>query len=337
VQQRLDHTSLVRDLRAGLSACVPSTDPFDAAYVSTKSRPDLALEAVMQLLRIGLPVHVFVSTPGDFPGIKTAARDVEIHVIGQDYEERTADMLEHRFCHEAIRSGQWDLHRKRNRAIAHAKRRDFKKILLIDDDIRQIDQAVVHNMAAALDTHAIAGCVSFGHFDNSVVGHAARAAGMPQSCFLSGNCLGLRVEEVVSTFPPIYNEDWLFMFEHVRRGEVAIAGLVEQLPPRNKDLEFAAVFEEPGEILAEGMYSSLHEPESDVSSQAFWIRYLRSRRTFIESILETLSSDDAHIALHRALAGSLAYLEQVEASECVEFVEMLAGDRAVEEDVLASA
>ncbi len=56
--------------------------------------------------------------------------------------------------------------------------------------------------------------------DNSVVHHARRDyLGRPQTCFVGGGALLVRLAgRVPPGFPPVYNEDWLFLFDALERG-----------------------------------------------------------------------------------------------------------------------
>ena len=61
-------------------------------------------------------------------------------------------------------------------------------------------------------------------------------------------------------FPPIYNEDWLFLFDAAQRRSVALCGHARS------QLEYApfaewvrAAREEFGDVIAEGLYRLLHD------------------------------------------------------------------------------
>lgn len=130
--------------------------------------------------------------------------------------------------------------------------------------------------------------------DNSVVSHALREVGLDQDVFVSGSALLVDTTRVDSFFPDVYNEDWFFLFDAVRFGEVSAFGEVSQ----EKYDPFAdpgrAVREEFGDVLAEGLMSLLHYAGGTqrALTEKYWDTVLDQRRAMLRSIAELLDTGE---------------------------------------------
>jgi hypothetical protein len=130
--------------------------------------------------------------------------------------------------------------------------------------------------------------------DNSVVSHALRGVGLDQDVFVSGSALLVDTSRVDSFFPDVYNEDWLFLFDAVRLGQVSSFGEVSQ----EKYDPFAdsgrAVREEFGDVLAEGLMSLLHYAGGTqrALTEKYWNTVLEHRRAMLRWIAERLDNDE---------------------------------------------
>src|SRR5206468_3167733 len=125
--------------------------------------------------------------------------------------------------------------------------------------------------------------------DNSVVCHAHRLSGGRQDIFPGGSALLVDVEKSENLFPSVYNEDWLFLFDALKAGSVAIAGTLSQIeyPPFAHPRRAAS--EEFGDVIAEGLYRLLHEG-ADVTdaTQVYWKDVLKHRFQLIDNIADRL-------------------------------------------------
>ncbi len=190
-----------------------------------------------------------------------------------------------------------DAHRKRNLGLLVARQLGWERALLLNDDICGFDEAQLAATVRPLLSDPVRACGwAFDDFpDNSVVCHANRLAGGEQSTSIGDGALALRLGSDTAFFPPVYNEDWLFLFDHVCREEVALA----EAPAGNEVRQdrydpFAdpqrAAAEEFGDVLAEGLFALLHQCSTmenairEARSVAFWKNQLRERQALLEAI-----------------------------------------------------
>ena len=71
-----------------------------------------------------------------------------------------------------------------------------------------------------------------------------------------GSALVIDVEQCDTLFPPIYNEDWLFLFEAVQKRSVTVAGVLTQLEYQPFAHSTRAASEEFGDLIAEASTGS---------------------------------------------------------------------------------
>jgi hypothetical protein len=213
-----------------------------------------------------------------------------------------------------------DISRKRNLGLLIGRMRGWTRMLLLDDDIRQLTIEKLSAAAALLDEYPVVGLQVSKFPDASVVGHARRRNGRRQEPFVSGGSLLLDPHQISGYFPAIYHEDWLCTINHLRAGEVAIGGMVKQKscnpfasPERAKNEEF-------GDILAAGLLWLVYkrkktnaadpvaaESEADYWREAtmpsFWARLLDERIVLLKEVAEDLETQypDDKLA-HRTLA-----------------------------------
>jgi hypothetical protein len=185
-----------------------------------------------------------------------------------------------------------DIAAKRDVALAVARLCGWESFLLLDDDVREITPTQVREAASTTVGGALAPCVSWvldAFPDNSVVCHARRLVGRRQDSFVGSGAMLVR--PVASQFfPPVYNEDWLFMFDLLPRRQVVRAGKVGQLrfdpfadPARARHEEF-------GDTLGEGLYHLLHEdvPVEVALHEPYWRDVVRNRVEMIREVERSL-------------------------------------------------
>lgn len=226
---------------------------------------------------------------------------------------------------DMVTSCHVDIARKRNVGLLLAHLGGWRTIMFLDDDIRAVTASAV-TTAAALTTSFQAVGFKINHYpDNSVVCHAHRLAGGSQDVFPGGSALVVDVPRSDTMFPPIYNEDWLFLFEAAQRRSIALAGTLSQLEYRPFARPQRAVSEEFGDVIAEGLYRLLHE-DGDVTdaTEAYWRSALEQRFRLIDHIADQLLPRAHHVPTARyalrSLAAARARLADITESACMSFV-----------------
>jgi len=182
-----------------------------------------------------------------------------------------------------------DIARKRNMGLMLARLCGWRTIMFLDDDIRGLTVGDV-SRAAALTARFQAVGFKIGYYpDNSVVCHAHRLAGSTQDVFPGGSALVVDVTRSDTMFPPIYNEDWLFLFDAAQCRSIALAGTLSQLEYNPFARPQRAVSEEFGDVIAEGLYRLLHEGGGVTdATYTYWRRTLERRFQLIDHIADEL-------------------------------------------------
>lgn len=152
-----------------------------------------------------------------------------------------------------VSSSALDISRKRNLGLLLGRACGWTRMLFLDDDIRKLNVAKLSSAAALLDEYPVVGLRVNKFPDASVVGHARRLTGRRQEPFISGGSLLVDPQRLNGFFPAIYHEDWLCIISHLRLAEVAVGGVVGQLPYRPFTTPERARLEEFGDILASGL------------------------------------------------------------------------------------
>jgi len=195
-----------------------------------------------------------------------------------------------------------DVAQKRNLGLVLARSAGWSHLLFLDDDVRR----PVADDEASSGTDRLGRWESFGYLsvtnalgniwarhhdvvgwtmtqfpDNSALCHARRRVHLPQSNFIGGGALAVRVTHDTPFFPSIYNEDWLFLYPYLCRpqaGAVGSAGTIHQAP-YDPFASGRAESEELGDLLAEGLLGSLEEGDPGiVRDPNFWLEVVRRRQ-----------------------------------------------------------
>ncbi len=169
----------------------------------------------------------------------------------------------------------------RNQGLTAARALGWRRIMFLDDDIG-IRPLQVLNAAGMLPDCQIAAFRPVDFPDNSVVRHAARAAGMPTAVHPSGSAMlvNMRAVPAERRFINVYNEDWLFMHGLDVRdaGEVTQRAYDPFTPGR-------AAREEWGDLIAEATLGI------EISAEAeFWEQAIRQRETFLRDVSRRLEA-----------------------------------------------
>jgi hypothetical protein len=190
---------------------------------------------------------------------------------------------------DIVTSAHVDIARKRNVGLLLARLCAWRTIMFLDDDIRGLTASAV-STAATLARHSQAVGFKISYYpDNSVVCHAYRLAGGIQDVFPGGSALIVDIAGNGMMFPPIYNEDWLFLFDAARRRSIALAGTLSQLKYNPFARPERAVSEEFGDVIAEGLYWLLHEGGGLTdATHDYWRSTLERRFRLIDLIADNL-------------------------------------------------
>jgi hypothetical protein len=228
---------------------------------------------------------------------------------------------------------QTDISAKRNLGLVLSRLLGWSRVLFLDDDITELNPDDIRRASGLLDTHDAVGLQVIGFPDNSVVCHAYRDAGGNQQSFIGGGALTVHLERASSFFPDIYNDDWFFLLGEKRIQPVAVTGRARQYPYdpfRNPD---RARGEELGDVLAEGIYWLLDQNKSILDAdEAYWSRFLKKRRSFIERVLHMVQQTDKLDSAGKArrieaLKGALGRLALITPALCKNYLHAWAADR----------
>jgi hypothetical protein len=226
-----------------------------------------------------------------------------------------------------------DLSTKRNLALALSIMLGWKRVVFLDDDIRVPQPCDLSKAVGLLDFHAAVGLGIGGFPDNSVVCHAFRAIGGKQETFIGGGALAVAIQENMSFFPNIYNEDWFFLLDAGKQlKSVASVGEVLQYPYDPYRVDRART-EELGDVLAEGIFWLLDQgkPASDGGLE-HWRDFLNHRRRFIQEIRTMVRfqpdvTSSVRMRMEEALTAALGRCERITPKLCVEYMRALAADQ----------
>jgi hypothetical protein len=234
-----------------------------------------------------------------------------------------------------LTAGLGDLSTKRNIGLLLARLNGWESVLFLDDDIRDVSEDVVRHALAVLPDGGMAGMPAKSFPDNSVVCHANRLTGYEQDVFVSASALLVDVSEITSFFPRIYNEDWIFMAPAIAKGAVVEAGHSRQLPYDPFADSERAYRQEYGNVVADGLMSSLHQGGIDLASGApFWVDFLGRRKKFLAGIRERSDPRDTRVVT--ALAAAERRLSEIRVSDLIEYVEAWRSDRGEWREAVAA-
>ncbi|HVN12526.1 MAG TPA: hypothetical protein VMT69_10565, partial [Kineosporiaceae bacterium] len=212
-----------------------------------------------------------------------------------------------------------DTNRKRNLGLAAARMTGRTTVLFVDDDLCRLRTpsvvSALQHLLAGESTVAAWPCDDFP--DNSVVHHARRDfLGLDQDVFIGAGAMLVAVDGwQLPGFPPIYNEDWLFLWEPIASQRVVAGPDVGQerydpyaSPERARDEEF-------GDVLGEGLYHLLHEglPVAVALGAGYWRSVHAKRTRLIQRIIAELRRRLSVVATeseHTRLVHALAALEE---------------------------
>ena len=220
-------------------------------------------------------------------------------------------------------SSHIDIARKRNVGLLIARISGWQTVMFLDDDVIGATADEIAVAAALTSRYQAVGFRITDYPDNSVVCHAHRLAGGAQDVFPGGSALLVDVARADTMFPPIYNEDWLFLFDAAQRRSVVSGGTLSQLKYDPFARWERAAREEFGDVIAEGLYRLLHQGTSvSDATSAYWRDVLWWRRALIDDIGDRLDAARPCASEHAlmSLAAARKRLDAINELDCLSFV-----------------
>lgn len=322
-----------RVLVASITSAIPTPSEEtriypDAIFVPFRDRPWNLLELLANLPDVDMPIFLLPSPEQDV-GSVGESRKKQVEYLRID-DPLFLTVLQNMHCTSnrmcVSYFGGWDLPAKRNFAIWYARTHRMKRILLLDDDVRGLEKASLVAGTNALQQFFISGYFVDDFADHSVIDHAELASGQTVHTFLSGSCLFIRTDGDIGFFPPIYNEDWLFMIPKMARGQVCSLGSICQKaydPFRNP---LTAAFQEPGEVIAGGLIALL---ASDQYDQRFDHRTWRALLSLRRKELEALLDYPLHTRVRAAVQAARTKCAELRDVDCVRLLTDLENDQQI--------
>lgn len=150
-----------------------------------------------------------------------------------------------------------DVSQKRNLGLQIARLMNWEAVFFLDDDIAITPAYIYKAMDLLYNGNAsVAGFSARNFPDNSVVVQADLLTTRQIDTFIGTGALAVRVDtDILSFFPHIYNEDWLFLLIHClfSEGNVVWAGTIKQQAYDPFRSSKRAISEEPGDMLGESL------------------------------------------------------------------------------------
>ncbi|WP_432980619.1 hypothetical protein [Dactylosporangium sp. CA-233914] len=309
----------------------------DAIIVPT-NRPVTFVRSVLRLAHeLDCLVLVLCSRWSSASLVGSEADRAEVRAVAVDVPPRAR--LPRPSADDLLRTkpfrGRTDTSLKRNIGLAVAQMMPgWRAVLFLDDDVA-VTAEDVRAAAGLLGEYDIVGLANAGFPDNSVVCHANRAVGGVQDTFIGGGAMVVPAS-TRSFFPNVYNEDWFFVFDYVRRRRVAVTGLAVQKPYDPFDGPTRARRQEFGDVLAEGVFELLDDGR-DLSCAGvdFWRDYLDRRGAFVEGIAKRLPPTEQGLRILRSLEAANSSRELITPELCVRYLNAWLHDRLAWQEYLS--
>jgi hypothetical protein len=310
---------------------------LDAIIVSTCRSADSLGPTFKLGATLGVPVAALCSGEARLEGVLAVAGRYGTDVIVLDFagmKELPFIRLETATASVGRQVGSHgDLGVKRTTGLILGRLAGWRSVLFLDDDIDDLDPAMVIKAVGGLDHHTAVGMPALWFPDNSAVCHAYRLGVGEHEVFVSGSAVAVDLHSADSFFPNIYNEDWLFLVPHLDRRKVTSFGHVRQkeyapfADPRRLEMQ------EFGDVLAEGLVSYLHSMQLRNGPYIdYWEAFLERRAELIllaRRGCATLAEEDAGA---RAALVALDVAEnarsKISAVQLADYVELWIGDLA---------
>ncbi len=232
---------------------------LDAIYVPTMhTRPAPATDANRLLVHASNVVYLFTDCPAAWAIESTSDRLLSWTELPAAFDRSAYLRRPANTTRSAALMPGYDIPAKRTAALAHARQEGYTRIGLLDDDIYLSETNLLTARAALNDNVDMASFHILEYPDVSTVEHIERIVlHKPSKISIGGNCLFLSVDAVDTYFPRIYNDDWFFLFAHVKGARIASLGEARQRPYQAWEQPGRARFEQFGDLIIEGLRSRL--------------------------------------------------------------------------------
>lgn len=345
VQQRASHAALSQDVSRVPAPAVRSRRGRLDAIIVPASRPASCLKPAINLsARLGVLLVVLCSKQtrteqvaervSTSPGARALVVEIPDNWSHPRFPTRTSDEA----FEKANASRKSDLSAKRNIGLLLARLHGWNKIVFVDDDVTLSRTDNIARLAGQLDKYQVAGMIVSDYWDNSVVCHARRDAGLRQGVFLTGAVLGVHCNNLpLSFFPDIYNEDWFFFAREAASRQLRQVGQASQTEYNPYASPDRARGEEFGDLLAEGLYALMGglDPSVPLGEQlrtangAYWSQFFEARYEVIAETMTRLSAaaerngDNGRVssALISLAAAQHQLDHMITTDDCINFVD----------------
>ena len=347
-RQRSSHAGLMHDASRDRTPSSPSRVARLDAIVVPTARPASSLQHAIRLSAdLGVPLLALCSRQAHAEQVvarirAAGSRGLAVGVPKGYVIEQAPTHTAAAAFRTASFGRRTDLSVKRNLGLLVARMRGWRKVLFLDDDIVGVRTDDIERLERQLDHHPVAGMVCDDFPDNSVVCHARRQVGLYQGNFVSGAALGVNcADNPLCFFPDVYNEDWFFFASAAADRTLPMVGRARQAEYDPFADPVRARHEEFGDLLAEGLYALFEEQPDrtleqhvDAADEAYWARFIESRKDTIDSTVALLHAKlEAEVvralAVHAAvtsLGEARAQLALILPAQCADFLHAWLGD-----------
>jgi hypothetical protein len=297
---------------------------LDAIFVPFRDRSAYVNNLLLELIWYEGPIYLMPSAKSDLRDVTwNPSQKVEKLTVHLDFINFFDNLLTSSAGYTQQFFPQWDLPLKRNYALWHSRKKNYNKILLVDDDIRGLCASILSAGSTCLDNYVLAGCFVTEFPDLSIIYHLEQLYSDEIHPLLSGSFLFLRPNDTLSFFPKIYNEDWLFMIPHISSKTICSFGSITQVPYDPFENLRKVAFQEFGDIIAEGLYSLLSTNQFDIRYHtAVWKSFILERRQLLQFLKKKIVDKRYLRILETALEINFA----LNAGDCIAFVEKWESD-----------
>lgn len=311
------HEPMGRNLRvtardsSGFLAPLQSRNGTLAAIIMPISRPisnvrDVLRQNMRLCERYGIQLVALCSGEARANDLAKLAKEFE--VLGWTAVDGPFEFAGMNFDFKSRDAPSWfppehDLAAKRNFGLLLARYMGWSHVLFADDDMHLTDDLICKQIALARQGAVVAAHNSRDYPDHSVVVGAYRELYGEANIdtYLSSQALLLSLEDgLLSFYPQIYNEDWLFIFPYVlKHGRATWSGSAKQRE-YNRFVRQRAKNEEAGDLVAEGLmrlavdiagnpgdrtYEELLDALAERADKVFWEKEVLHRAVFIRELL----------------------------------------------------
>lgn len=178
----------------------------------------------------------------------------------------------------------WNLGYARNFALLYSKSICADKVLFMDDDIHVYNPYLINDLFTSINDFLFVGANISGLVDDSVLGHIATDLGIFNERMLSGGFMVFKPNKISHFFLNNYNEDWIWLFLHLKGEKYLQKGeVLQELSNPLDNYQDKMVFQELGEIALDGIMNLFkEETNDDLINLLFWKRMISEREDYLD-------------------------------------------------------